>query len=88
MDFTNHMQKILGLQEELYNVGARNFLFVDVPPIHRSPAGWPRSVFILAYEINTGSQSGEVEKRSGCAFNNGIPPSTTLLLHFMRITLT
>ncbi|KAH9854242.1 SGNH hydrolase-type esterase domain-containing protein [Lenzites betulinus] len=26
-------------QEQLYNVGARNFLFIDVPPIHRSPVG-------------------------------------------------
>ncbi|KAI0831318.1 hypothetical protein BC628DRAFT_1353198 [Trametes gibbosa] len=26
-------------QGQLYNVGARNFLFIDVPPIHRSPVG-------------------------------------------------
>ncbi|KAI0748136.1 hypothetical protein C8Q80DRAFT_1270577 [Daedaleopsis nitida] len=26
-------------QEALYNVGARNFLFIDVPPIHRTPVG-------------------------------------------------
>ncbi|RPD66148.1 hypothetical protein L226DRAFT_542781 [Lentinus tigrinus ALCF2SS1-7] len=26
-------------QESLYNAGARNFLFIDVPPIHRTPVG-------------------------------------------------
>ncbi|KAI0033342.1 SGNH hydrolase-type esterase domain-containing protein [Vararia minispora EC-137] len=26
-------------QEQLYVTGARNFLFIDLPPIHRSPAG-------------------------------------------------
>ncbi|KAL1947913.1 hypothetical protein VTO73DRAFT_13637 [Trametes versicolor] len=26
-------------QERLYEVGARNFLFIDVPPIHRTPVG-------------------------------------------------
>jgi phospholipase/lecithinase/hemolysin len=33
------LQKLFQLQEELYQAGARNFLFIDVPPIHRSPAG-------------------------------------------------
>lgn len=33
------MQALFTQQEKLYNVGARNFLFVDVPPIHRTPAG-------------------------------------------------
>lgn len=27
------------VQDELYKTGARNFLFIDVPPIERSPAG-------------------------------------------------
>ncbi|KIL69811.1 carbohydrate esterase family 16 protein [Amanita muscaria Koide BX008] len=38
---TNHssaMDKLLKLHEELYEAGARNFMFVDVPPINRSPA--------------------------------------------------
>ena len=26
-------------QDGLYDMGARNFLFIDVPPIHRSPVG-------------------------------------------------
>ncbi|KAJ4487877.1 hypothetical protein J3R30DRAFT_3432052 [Lentinula aciculospora] len=32
------MSKLFGLQEQLYNAGARNFLFIDVPPMSRSPA--------------------------------------------------
>ncbi|KAJ4475197.1 hypothetical protein C8J55DRAFT_123967 [Lentinula edodes] len=32
------MAKLYNLQEQLYNAGARNFLFIDVPPIARSPA--------------------------------------------------
>lgn len=27
------------VQDKLYKTGARNFLFIDVPPIERSPAG-------------------------------------------------
>ncbi|KAG6874206.1 hypothetical protein C0995_003752 [Termitomyces sp. Mi166 len=33
------MIRLFELQEELYGAGARNFLFIDVPPIDRSPAG-------------------------------------------------
>ena len=33
------MQKLLDLHETMYDAGARNFVFVDVPPIHRSPGG-------------------------------------------------
>lgn len=29
---------LIATQEKLYHAGARNFLFIDVPPIHRSPA--------------------------------------------------
>lgn len=32
------MQKLFAAQELHYEVGARNFVFVDVPPIHRTPA--------------------------------------------------
>ena len=28
---------LLGLQEVLYETGARNFMFIDVPPMHRAP---------------------------------------------------
>lgn len=31
--------KLFGLLELLYGKGARNFLLIDLPPIHRSPAG-------------------------------------------------
>jgi hypothetical protein len=33
------MKKIFDFQEILYEAGARNFLFIDVPPMDRSPAG-------------------------------------------------
>lgn len=33
------IEKLFTLQQELYDAGARNFLFIDVPPIHQSPAG-------------------------------------------------
>jgi len=32
------VQDLLSAQDELFKAGARNFLFIDVPPIHRSPA--------------------------------------------------
>lgn len=31
------------LQEDLFEDGARNFLFIDVPPVHRSPSGTQHS---------------------------------------------
>ncbi|KAF7968233.1 hypothetical protein HWV62_31559 [Athelia sp. TMB] len=36
-DFTSNMVKLFSAQEELYKAGARNFLFIDVPPVGRSP---------------------------------------------------
>ncbi|KAF7303687.1 Lipase-GDSL domain-containing protein [Mycena indigotica] len=33
-----NMKKLLSAQEELYNWGARNFLFINVPAIDRAPA--------------------------------------------------
>ena len=33
------MNNVIDLQKTLYEAGARNFLFIDVPPIDRSPAG-------------------------------------------------
>ncbi|GLB34892.1 hypothetical protein LshimejAT787_0204570 [Lyophyllum shimeji] len=33
-----NVKMLFSLEEELYDAGARNFLFIDVPPIHRSPA--------------------------------------------------
>ncbi|KAG8795854.1 hypothetical protein FRC17_008067 [Serendipita sp. 399] len=32
------MNELFILQKELYDKGARNFLFIDVPPVNRSPA--------------------------------------------------
>ncbi|KAF8163361.1 hypothetical protein B0H34DRAFT_795080 [Crassisporium funariophilum] len=42
------IDKLFSLQEQLYDTGARNFLFIDVPPIHRSPAGKHQFSFIFA----------------------------------------
>ena len=36
-------RKLFGLQQELYDSGARNFLFIDVPPMETSPACEPIS---------------------------------------------
>ncbi|KAI0374904.1 hypothetical protein BV20DRAFT_1048910 [Pilatotrama ljubarskyi] len=33
------LDELFAEQERLYDTGARNFLFIDVPPIHRTPVG-------------------------------------------------
>jgi phospholipase/lecithinase/hemolysin len=33
------VEDFIGLQIDLYNAGARNFLLIDLPTIHRTPAG-------------------------------------------------
>lgn len=33
------LEKLFEQQAQLYDLGARNFLFIDVPTVHRSPAG-------------------------------------------------
>jgi hypothetical protein len=33
------VEDLLNAQKDLYDVGARNFLFIDLPTIHRAPAG-------------------------------------------------
>ncbi|KAA1466768.1 hypothetical protein DENSPDRAFT_876792 [Dentipellis sp. KUC8613] len=38
-EITGIMATLFGAQEQLYLAGARNFLFIDVPPVHRSPVG-------------------------------------------------
>jgi len=37
-EHASNLKSLFSVQEELYDSGARNFLFIDVPPIHRSPA--------------------------------------------------
>ena len=49
------LQKLFQLQEELYHVGARNFLFIDVPPIHRSPAGESKRLLLQRFQFHTSS---------------------------------
>lgn len=39
LDATNTIKHLFSIQKKLYETGARNFLFIDVPPVHRSPAG-------------------------------------------------
>ncbi|KAJ7598891.1 hypothetical protein C8J56DRAFT_769912 [Mycena floridula] len=34
----NSIAKLFGLQEQLYEAGARNFCFFDIPPVAKSPA--------------------------------------------------
>ncbi|EJD52433.1 hypothetical protein AURDEDRAFT_55487 [Auricularia subglabra TFB-10046 SS5] len=34
----DQLEKLFALQEQLYAVGARNFVFIDVPPVNRFPA--------------------------------------------------
>ena len=38
-DIPATLDELFEEQELLYQAGARNFLFIDVPPIHRSPVG-------------------------------------------------
>lgn len=33
------VEDLLDTQRDLYDAGARNFLFIDLPTIHRAPAG-------------------------------------------------
>jgi len=35
---TDSLDKLFVAQDSLYKAGARNFMFVEIPPIHRSPA--------------------------------------------------
>ncbi|THH10692.1 hypothetical protein EW145_g1141 [Phellinidium pouzarii] len=37
-EHASNIRRLFGLQEALYESGARNFLLIDVPPIHHSPA--------------------------------------------------
>ncbi|KAK0459791.1 uncharacterized protein EV420DRAFT_1629173 [Desarmillaria tabescens] len=38
IDHSDSMKTLFDIQQKLYDAGARNFLFIDVPPIHKSPA--------------------------------------------------
>lgn len=55
------MDQFFALQKELYDTGARCFLFIDVPPIHRAPAGM--LVLSPAFMVSYGeAQSVLIEK--------------------------
>ncbi|KAJ7681558.1 hypothetical protein B0H17DRAFT_1161112 [Mycena rosella] len=49
---TDTLTLLFSLQEKLYDAGARVFLFIDVPPIGRSPAGVNASSDISATYMN------------------------------------
>lgn len=38
---TAHIEKLFKLQDIVYDTGARNFLFFNLPPMHRAPGGKP-----------------------------------------------
>lgn len=37
-EFEKYLKSLFEQQEDLYQAGARNFLFLDVPPIDKAPA--------------------------------------------------
>ncbi|KAJ7148724.1 hypothetical protein C8R43DRAFT_1088345 [Mycena crocata] len=45
-DHAQNLEKLFEHQETVYNTGARNFLFVNVPPIDRAPAKGKRLSYI------------------------------------------
>ncbi|KAJ7670769.1 hypothetical protein DFH06DRAFT_981106 [Mycena polygramma] len=49
------LEKLFSLQEKLYAAGARIFLFIDVPPIARTPAGAKATSDISATYMNWNS---------------------------------
>ncbi|KAF8591063.1 carbohydrate esterase family 16 protein [Ramaria rubella] len=50
MDASSAIGNIFHLQERLYESGARNFLLIDMPPIHRTPVGLSNSEKPNKYE--------------------------------------
>jgi len=67
------MKKIFDLQETLYEVRARNFLFVDVPPMDRSPAV-SASLSLPRYD-----RWNIILRPSAKAFSSAHPAATVLL---------
>ncbi|KAF8212645.1 hypothetical protein K438DRAFT_1544884, partial [Mycena galopus ATCC 62051] len=53
---TDTLKLLFSLEEKLYSAGARVFLFIDVPPIGRSPAGMNASSDISATYLNWNSE--------------------------------
>lgn len=89
----NVVDSLLGVQQDLYDAGARNFLFIDLPTIHRTPAGKRNhimcSVCMLILLIVTSNMEAVVMKkfqvwnkalRSGAQLFAKDHPDTTVLL--------
>jgi len=66
----DNLQKLFEAQETLYNSGARNFLFVNVPPINRSPA--------KGKELNYVNWNLELEK-AAALFATAHPDATVMI---------
>ena len=44
-EFEKYQDDLFQQQEDLYEAGARNFLFIDVPPIDKAPASSSLGIF-------------------------------------------
>ena len=61
------LQDLFEEQECLYSMGARNFLFIDVPPMHRSPMGTTHISLLAPFVLLT------VKMSLGIQFSSAIP---------------
>lgn len=52
-DINSQIAIVFRLQEQLYNVGARNFFFINVVPFDRSPSGHFPQTWLLMIEVNS-----------------------------------
>jgi len=75
------MKKIFELQETLYEAGARSFLFIDVPPMNRSPAV-PASLTLPRYD------KWNIALRSSAEAFSSTHPAATVLLFSSHATFT
>ncbi|KAJ7242921.1 hypothetical protein C8J57DRAFT_64542 [Mycena rebaudengoi] len=69
-DHVDNVDDLFKVQEKLHETGARNFLFVNIPPIHRSPA--------IGHEPNYINWNVEL-KRAAASFSAAHPDSTVML---------
>ncbi|KAF7368869.1 Thermolabile hemolysin [Mycena venus] len=67
----DNLKKLFEAQESLYLSGARNFLFVNVPPIHRSPS--------RGKEINYENWNTELQKAA--VLFAEVHPDTTVMIY-------
>jgi len=70
-------KKLFNLQQELYDEGARNFLFIDVPPMETSPA-FPKDAGELAGQNY--KRWNEILRENVEAFSSANEDVTTMIL--------